>query len=120
MSRDVEDKKEALKSVGDLVRLQITLASSALVFTGTIFGFFLKLKPDTVGQLPVAWLFASWVALALSIGVGLFTNGQRIHLLSQSKYDVEDKCLSWLGRAQQVLFFSGIAVFGIFAILALT
>ena len=112
------DKKEALKGALGLTKHQITLATGAIVFSGTLLK--LLLKPEEAAKLPSNLLFTSWGLLALSLLFGIFASGRYITQLSQSKYDIEDKLLATFGRIQQVAFFSGIVLFFIFAIQAWT
>ena len=112
----IADKKDALRGALDLAKHQITLATGVVVFGGTLLK--VLLEPQQLSELPSCWLFASWGVSILSIMLGLFASGRYITQLSQSNYDIEDKWLSGFSRAQQISFFLGIVLFGIFATLA--
>ena len=117
MSTDpLADKKEALKGALDLAKHQITLATGVVVFSGTLLK--VLLEPKQLSELPSCWLFASWGVSILSIIFGLFASGRYVTQLSKSNYDIEDRFLTGLTRSQQISFFLGIALFGIFAALA--
>lgn len=113
---NLADKKEALKVVVDLAKQQITLATGAIVFSGVLLK--ILLGPEQATKVPSGWLFASWGLLILSVIFGLFVSGRYATQLSESKYDIEDNWLTWLGRIQQMLFLLGIIIFGVFAALA--
>ena len=110
------DKKEALKGALDLTKQQITLATGAIVFSGTLLK--VLLEPEEAAKLPSGWLFTSWGLLALSLMFGLFASGRYVTQLSESRYEIEDKLLVIFGRIQQVAFFLGIILFFVFAALA--
>ena len=109
-----DDKKEALKSYLDLAKQQITIASGLIAFTGTLLGVFLKSTGVTTPNY-LSLTFISWGFLVASIVLGILFHGRSVTLTAEANYDVDDSLLSWLGRAQQVLFVVGIIFLGIFA-----
>lgn len=117
-TEQMNNKKEALKGVLDLAKQQITLATGAVVFSGTILN--ILLGPKKIIELQSGWLFISWGLLIVSIIFGLFVNGRYVTQLSASQYEITDKWLSWLSRIQQISFLLGILIFVIFAALSWT
>jgi amino acid transporter len=109
-----DNKKEALKSYLDLAKQQITIASALIAFTGTLLGVFLKSTGVTTPN-HLSLTFISWGFLAASIVLGILFHGRSVVLTAEGNYDVDDRLLDWLGRAQQVLFVVGIIFLGIFA-----
>jgi hypothetical protein len=112
----IENKKEALRSYVDLGKQQITLASAIIAFTAT----FIKDLTATVGSdAPDLILYVGWGALFISVVAGLWLHGRGVSMWSESNFDVDDDWLTWLGRAQQLTFTSGIALILIFVAIEL-
>jgi hypothetical protein len=104
----------ALQSYVDLAKLEITLATGTVVFSGTFLKDLLGASIRSAGP-PFQVLFLSWGLLVLSIVVGLFFVGRSVTLLASDNVKADDAWLDWFGRAQQGAFLFGLVLFGIFA-----
>ncbi|MBI4286288.1 MAG: hypothetical protein HY670_10410 [Chloroflexi bacterium] len=112
---DKGNGSQGVKSIADLAKLQITLATGTIVFSGTFLKDLVKGPlPDNLRNLVII----SWILFGAAILFGVLIHGRYITLVSRSDYDVGDITLVVLGVLQQVSFFAGVTFFGIFATLA--
>jgi hypothetical protein len=100
--------KSALVAAGEVVKYLTALATGAIVFSAGLLS-----EKILISGWAKAWIFLSWVLLAISVAGGLL-GGMRVPVqLSKQNYNLQDKYFEWPIRIQQITFFLGIVALGI-------
>jgi hypothetical protein len=100
--------KAGLEKAADFVNYLLALGTGALVFSAEL------LKKDyPMSAAARVLILLSWCLLGISIIGGILAYMRIPVMLSEQKYDLEDKYMIWPGRFQQLAFLLGILLLGI-------
>ncbi len=112
----INNEKEAIDSVKELIRLLITLSTATLVFSGVFFENYII--TGKIKEWYIIFLFGSWIILIFSMVSGLFFGYSRIVTLQQqNNFNVYDLSLRLSFIIQKWSFIIGISLLGIFILI---
>ena len=101
-------QEKALASATEFLKYSLALSTGTLVFgVGLVSG---DLKVDGV---PRVLLMASWILLALSVGLGVLAWSRIPVMVAKEIVDIEDKHFTQAGASHQVSFVLGILALGV-------
>jgi hypothetical protein len=99
--------KAGLEKTADFVNYLLALATGALVFSAE-----LVKKDYPMSPAARVLILVSWCLLAVSILGGMLAYMRIPVMLSERNYNLEDKYMTWPGRAQQLAFLFAIVFLG--------
>lgn len=103
------DRRKALDSIYDYVKTLITLATGTVALSATF------LSKDLPHGHASSWLVASWIALLLSILLGIFGMGQYISQYAESDIRPRHSGAEALCLAQVLALLAGLVLLAYFA-----
>lgn len=104
-----DDKRAALKAIGDYTNGLIVLAVGTLALSATLLS-------NTYAGRSIWTLYAGWASLACSLGIGLLALGQQISMLAESDLRPRRTTLETYSLIQVSLVIGGLVFLGIFAV----
>ncbi len=107
--------RAALEKTADLVKYLTALGTGALVFSAGL------AKGDTAVSSPAGLLIIlSWTCLGLSVVGGLMVLARIPIMLSEARYDLNDRYMIIPGRSQHLLFALGVIALGVALVMVLS
>ncbi len=107
------DRREALKAIADLTRIQIGLSTGAVILSATFLEKFYK------GEV-LETLVAAWACFGLSVLFGLMAYGQYVSQLAESNLTVRRGALECLSLLQWAALAAALGLFGYFVVTNVT